>query len=202
MIPSSDINAPISKYKNNYLEYMSVGLSAHTNQHLHILTEEGIKVGDVYMDGDNNIGKCTEAEDGYPTRGIFAGSYYNENSDHPQKLIASTDKCLGLSSLSREFIKEYIDAYNAKSPIQECIVEMEEYESFFMLSSAPGDKSRQEFSLRPKINKNKEISIRRAEETWDDIFEKFNTQASGKTFPTVSDLSDWLEKNYNIPTKK
>lgn len=75
-------------------------------QHLYQLSDEGIQDGDwIIIPNSRNIPHYVDGE-------ISLASMFLETW---KKIIASTDKSLGLPIISDEFIQEYIDNYNNPS---------------------------------------------------------------------------------------
>lgn len=87
----------------------------HIFKHLYILSDDKIKIGDWYNDGDV----------------IHSKSKYNDalvdGSKTARKIIASTDKSLNLDNIPEWFIKKFVDSYNDKNIIENVSVEFGEW---------------------------------------------------------------------------
>ena len=102
-------------------------------QHLYILSDEKIKVGDWVLV------QCSEIEvthirkvTGYDKEQFLFDNNNQIYMDYCTKIIATTDNSLGLPKLSKEFIETYILSYNMGSmnTITEIMVEYEEIISY------------------------------------------------------------------------
>ena len=102
-------------------------------QHLYILSDEKIKVGDWVLV------QCSEIEvthirkvTGYDKEQLLFDNNNHIYMDYCTKIIATTDKTLGLAEISKEFIETYILSYNMGSmnTITEIMVEYEEIISY------------------------------------------------------------------------
>lgn len=90
-----------------------------SNQHLYFTTDEEIKEGDYFLDDDrlskhsNNgepnyiVRKCHSIKNGW----IFFDTIESEgcNPDWSKKIVASTDKSLGLPQPSEAFVEKYVE---------------------------------------------------------------------------------------------
>ena len=141
MLPTNE-KAPIAKY-NRTLYDTSKGkdYSDFVYQHLYITSNEELKECDWVTGATGSIIQCM-----HPEMVVHRDI---------KKIIATTDKSLGLSSPSPEFVQAYIKAYNAGESITDVMVEYEEYAvgNYGMSDGEP------DIDIRLKVDKNNCITI-------------------------------------------
>jgi hypothetical protein len=166
--------------------------STVTKQHLYILggVEDGeIKESDWFLDGIT-LHQCNK---------IYMGLYYSDyghNKLHCKKVIATTDKSLGLPQPSESFIEAFIKSYNNGSPLVDVMIEYEDYLTEELALQG-------KFSnYRLKTDKQNIISITRIKDSWtrEEVGQLFHDFV--KAFPLhrgvqimTSDINSWLEHN-------
>lgn len=121
--------------------------------HIYIVSDEEIKECDwCFNSYDNRIWKYKSSPCPLP----FWGNKYTLI-----KIIASTDKSLGLPQLSQEFLEAYVKAYNEGKPLTEVIVEY--HEGYWKdLDSEEDDW----VDGHPMVNSDNTISIRIIKYNW------------------------------------
>jgi hypothetical protein len=107
-------NTWIGTCSNVELDNIAVNQGDVVPQHLYIISDEEIKVGDWCIDKNNCIYK-------QETDKIFQ-TFTNSN-----KIITTTDKSLELPEPSPEFIDKFIREYNKGNVIEEVMVEYDAY---------------------------------------------------------------------------
>lgn len=120
------------------------------NQHLYITSDEEIKEGDIYF--SILISKVYTAP-----KGFIKSKINNPKTEY--KVIASTDKSLGLPQPSQSFIEKYISEYNKVNIIKEVMVEY----NMLIAHDNQGNKLI-EYDL--KISKDNTITISRVKDSW------------------------------------
>ena len=151
------------KHKPNILSYTNVGGKVHLTdvyipQHLYILSDEEIKEGDWCL---------------LNTRIVVRYFKPSVKSRSFKKIIASTDKSLGLPEPSTNFIKKYIEEYNEGDVIENVLVEYDEYykDEFVALEDRHlkeyyGEQGFVHFTYRLKVNSDNVITIKKAKDTY------------------------------------
>jgi len=96
---------------------LNIKPKGYDQQHLYVIDDSTINVGDwfiCFVDGNiiKGIHKCVKHQT-YPANYL----------DDCKKIIASTDKSLGLRNLSFDFLITYITYYNCKQQIIDIIIE-------------------------------------------------------------------------------
>lgn len=102
------------KKKHKIISLFSQDETGFKWSHLYILSEDEIKTGDFYIDTEiynSGIEMCVSERD------AMASLLCKEVA--PMKIIATTDKSLGLPLIPQSFVKQY-----AKHPVKEVMVEM------------------------------------------------------------------------------
>jgi hypothetical protein len=134
MLPHNNINTTITKYLgSNLLSLNNDILASHTNQHLHVISDDIIKEGDWYLEPgvDLRPTKCEKlSELTKEDRKIIATtdkSLQFHTDYHGEVTIDETKKCYGYSlpQPSLQFIKKYIEFYNRGEIITDVLVEYE-----------------------------------------------------------------------------
>ncbi len=135
-------------------------------QHLYFLSDDKIKEGDSYI----NI-ECNSI---FSSADKLAIKVINFNKAIYKKIIASTDKSLGLPEPSKEWIEYFVSEYNKGNIITEVMVEYESFHgintSIAEISAVSGDneknwKGRGDLrDYRLKVNPDNTINIKPVEE--------------------------------------
>ena len=158
------------------------------NQHLYIASNEAATTGEWCYSIRGFVGKFGE----------FENSYSNEC----RLLTASTDKSLGLPEPYPEFIQAYIEAYNSGNKIEKVLVEVEMTREYgqtvkninFNPTVIPFCTDAAKLKLKDNT-----ITIKKKEETWDDIFEEYKCS---KYQWGIDGINLFLINNYNPPIRK
>lgn len=109
-------NRLLLMYSEGY-SYAKVQEHNQEPQHLYILSNNEIKEGDFFMSTFLS----------YPLHNVKEGYAEYPDTNNCKKIIATTDKTLGLPQIPKEFIEAYILSYNMGSmnTITEIMVEYE-----------------------------------------------------------------------------
>lgn len=194
----SEKQANIFRYQDGILQYqpaLQYGFS-QTPQHLYFLSNDEIKEGwEGYAYKQNIVGKIFK-------HFFTKNTWYND----AKKIIASTDKSLGLAEPTKEWIEYFVSEYNKGNIITEVMVE---YEIIYIPCSCSKadhfdecDKDCKEskiLTLRTKPDNT--IIISAVEETWDDIYDKLIDWFKRNEIEPNSILTiQWLkDNNYQVP---
>lgn len=188
------------KYKKGY--YTQEYLKSIDGQafHLYIITDEEIKEGDWFYDGESVL-QCSRVTDVIiDTQGQWS------NIKTSRKIIATTDKSLTtdnrtfifaqserrhLSQPSESFIQRFIEEYNKGNVITDVMVEYAEHRS------KQGDYEGEYLKINPKDNT---ITIRKVKDTWtrEEVIELVNNwrKTSGENNILTKDtFNKWIAKN-------
>lgn len=177
----------------NYRDIPYIKTNTWQPQNLYFLSDDEIKEGDWYIIEDKELAKATSA-----------GDIIRQFKDC-KKIIASTDKSLGLPQPSKEWIEYFVSEYNKGNIITEVMVE---YEIFYYNCSCSKsdhfdecDKDCKESILSEiKVNSDNTINIKSVEETWRDFV---NKMAKHFGFESNNDITEeqikWAEENYQVP---
>lgn len=163
-------------------------------QHLYILSDEKIKVGDCYLDECNTPRRC-----------FIDDSRYWAVRESYKKIIATSNKSLNLPDPSPEFIEEFIREYNKGNVIKEVMVEYDAYNR-----STTWEYDEPEI-IELKVDKNNYITITREKDSWsrEEVIEFVYKvlKAAGKeikaemvdisTHPHIifTGVDEWIEEN-------
>lgn len=146
MLPTNDKKAPILSYLNDKsLQYFTNEYWSNpdlTKRHIYILSDEEIKVGDW----------CYSA-----LLSIFQYLNNSEPTTNCYKIIATTDKSLGLPEPPPGFPSVFVREYNKGNVIENVMVEYEYNKLYPMV---------QNNNIQLKINKNNYITITKVEDSW------------------------------------
>jgi hypothetical protein len=127
-----------------------------------------------------------------------------------RKIISTTDKSISAGQdrflegymvntfpqPSLEFILIYVDAFNSGKPIVNILVE---YKSLLHKGEIIDDSYPKDFPTHTlKISKEDTITIKKLEETWEDIWKAF--KATGEQWD--KEFYSWVTKYYDPPTLK
>lgn len=158
-------------------------------QHLYFLSDEEIKEGDIIMNNlDFLVGKCIK-------RLVKSEIETKEYS----KIIATTDKSLGLPEPSKEFIEIYVKAYNEGKPITEVLVEYE-YIAGGRTAAGP-DVYKKGFGYQLKVKSDNTITIKKVKDSCsrkevEELFWKAHQEGIIEiTTYTKENFTKWLEQN-------
>jgi hypothetical protein len=151
-------------------------------QHLYFTSDEVLKTDEwCYHKASKEIVR-------YPKSG------FPEN--HAKKVVASTDKSLGLPEPSKEFIEAYVKAYNEGKAITNVLVEYLDTWTKQLREVYPESKELYHPTLMVKSDNT--ITIRKTKESWsreevESLFTKFykevDVDLSGESF------KNWIEQN-------
>lgn len=140
--------------------------NSYTPQHLYIVSDEPIKVGDWVLKPDGTIIQMTHNN---------IVSYLDSQSTATKKIIATTDKYLELPynggrheflpHPSQSFIEKYVEEYNKGNIITEVMVEYEKVIPNPQTISKEFDFDDIVFNLKVNIKDNT-ITIRRVKDSW------------------------------------
>lgn len=101
----------------------------YIDQHLYFTSDEEIKEGDWFI-CNQAAQQCIEVRknNDYPYKIInkFNGEIQYESKHWKSKIIATTDKSIGLPEPSKEFLDVYIKAYNEGKKIKEVLIQCNE----------------------------------------------------------------------------
>lgn len=170
------------------------------NQHLYILSDEEIKEGDWgigHAKGINGIGT-----------GYYVFKHDNSNiakvnalAEGSKKIIATTDKSLGLASPSTSFIEKFVEEYNKDNVITDVMVEYEELaravgKPLEKLDSGVDDFDKKIIGHKLKINpKDNTITIKKVKDSWSreeviDLLTRYNKRCQAPMVDTK-----WISEN-------
>lgn len=150
-----------------------------TYQHLYITSDEEIKEGDwcYKQDVQGKVFKWVST----------SNTWYKD----AKKIIASTDKSLGLPSPSDGFVVKFITRYNDGNPITEVMVE---YEEIGRMKSGGIETS---ISQQLKVDKNNCITITAVKESWtrEEVIAIHKANCERLTNSYLSSDIEWIEQN-------
>lgn len=178
------------QYSKDFSYGSSITDNSQSPQHLYFLSDDEIKEDDVKSTDwfinlkDNSLFQVLDDE-----------MIVIKNV---KKIITSTDKSLGLSEPSKEWIEYYISEYNKGNIITEVMVE---YENDIEQNHKDLDKRRTIYDSLPdnyrlKVNPDSTINIKPVEDTWDDI--NYEYENFRYIHPQISFI-EWLKENYQVP---
>lgn len=178
------LNYPHSMFiATNNMRPNSLIADYYKSQHLYITSDKEIKEGDWCIQNDNYLCKITCNQD--------------RTQQGLKKIIATTDKSLGLPTVSDGFIKKFIERYNAGNPITEVMVEYEEYPitTYGMSDGEP------ETDTRLKVDKDNCITIKAVKESWTReevstiIHNICGTMYKANTLYAPHTVQKWIDQN-------
>lgn len=166
------------------------------NQHLYILSNDKMSVGDWFLEGDGDNIKPRQIN----TIALLEDLYDYEKE---RKIIATTNEELLLPRIPQDFIEDFIICYNNWNPIEEAFVEYEQY-----ISSNPVWDPNNPYSnviVRELVNpKYKTISISKIKKRWNReevecLFDKFieDTRTNSTFFNKYGDMPGGMPALYN-----
>lgn len=143
LVPHNGIHTIITKYLPGTLSLNNDILAPHTNQHLYVVTDDKLQVGDFIYNKLSGIGKYIKNEDF--NSGIVViydkqGFEVAEDVKNVSKILATTDSSLQIPFVtpgneeldiyeytilpqpSEQFLDKYIKAYNEGSIISDVLV--------------------------------------------------------------------------------
>lgn len=194
LVRTDDASASFCIYTaSGKLAYESLELAYHSNFHMHILSEELILAGDYFM-RDEEIHKAlkvygdeVEFETGVASVYCGANTFWPRKSC--RKIVASSDKNLGLPMPGYKFIEEFIYEYNlGKNKISNVLLERNEgvckCDSFEQISNCcysfgedciKPNPNNDFYGLMTKINEDNTINIQIVKEIFlrEDILKLF-----------------------------
>lgn len=168
MLPTTSISQVILTSSKDLLYFVKNNKSKYVNyhnQHLYILSDEEIKEGDWYYNYDYNyIKQCLEMDKELIKNALFyeLGSTVFDYSKDCKKIIASTDKSLGLLEIEQDFIKEYCE----KGGIDEVMVDFDNICKDEIQKKVCYN-CKEDCNLVPKISPNNTITITPVKDSWD-----------------------------------
>lgn len=160
-----------------------------TPQHLYFLSDEKIEKGDwVY----NPIYKTVYQ--------------WIENADvrfdkiNAKKIIATTNKSLGLPGPSKGFLEVYVDAYNEGKKIEEVLVEMEDFGEEDWVGDDYTGEPIWRHDWRIKVKPDNTITIKKVKDSWSkeeiiELFHKYKIDHDGEGCYYKDTLNRWIEQN-------
>lgn len=216
MVETND-NTIIKKNLSDKLLFKNFIATATQNQHLHIVSDDEIKEGDlVFCNLRVQIVDTLDIENNTVN---FVNPIYNGYISACKKIIATTDKSLthfaphmdcnglgcddclkhSLPEPSPQFIQKFIDEYNKGNIIKEVNVD-------FIFNTTNEDWSKTPVQLdgyyTPKIDKNNFITITKIKESWDrlEMIEKLKSfahefVANTDTAYKQAEIDKWIEEN-------
>ena len=194
-------------------------------QHLYFISNEEIKMGDWcicsdYRNSYQKLGKVSHV--GSP--GNFKNTIQiggntdlhigRENLTYCKKIIATTDKSLGLPQPSKEFIEAYVKAYNEGNIITEAMVEYEpDYsknckiaveDCHKYMQNSVNCKGCSQAEIKLNVKSDNTISIRKVKDSWNreevikllnDFGEHVAFEVSGRNYSMIGELNKWIKEN-------
>ncbi len=203
MLPTNEKASTIWKTTSGQLIHTHVSgeyKEKYQPQHLYILSDEEIKIGDWgigHAKGINGIGT-----------GYYVFKHDNSNiakvnalAEGSKKIIATTDKSLGLASPSTSFIEKFVEEYNKDNVITDVMVEYEELaravgKPLEKLDSGVDDFDKKIIGHKLKINpKDNTITIKKVKDSWSreeviDLLTRYNKRCQAPMVDTK-----WISEN-------
>lgn len=144
----------LGRCNNVEMDNISVERGRVIPQHLYITSDEEIKEGDWCYTGKNEVQQVLEISNKH------GHLIFNKETllfIDCEKIIASTDKSLGLPEPSQGFIEKYVSEYNKGNVIEDVLIEYKywDHESY-------GD-----WFWKPKVSKDNTITIKKVKDSWD-----------------------------------
>lgn len=171
-------------------------------QHLYILSDEEIKVGDWFYTVNSGLAYCDKLTD----TAVISNKKGLFNPGACKKIIAATDRKLGLEDEngkyipylnlipqpSKSFIEKFVEEYNKGNIITEVMVEYEEAYGYHI--DIPANEREYKLKINPKDNT---ITIRKVKDSWNNeelrslLVEAYSM---GRTDKLIGDFNRWIEK--------
>lgn len=161
-------------------------------QHLYITSDEEIKENSLVLLPDKTIHRMNASD---------MISYLDSGSKATKLIIASTKAFMSLPYISREFIENYIKAYNTSNVIKEVEVEYE----VLVRTDAPFNRHRslnENTKIKLKVNPDNTINIKQIKYSWNrsEVVELLikamiyaNQYHEDECYE--EDINDWIEEN-------
>jgi len=169
-------------------EFNKEGNFRHRPFHLYILSNESIKDGDIIFSSlSQKVFKYIK-NDTLIKKGIYF------------KILASTDKSLGVPLIHLKFVKEYTDSYNTlKRPTEVTI----QYQNNLHWGEIMDDSYPENFFKEELYINNNEVNISLFKDiTWRDIQREYSAIQNTILPQYRVSFVDWLDQKYNVPTSK
>lgn len=202
MLPTNEKATIIGKYKDvdKLVFNTPKDIPRGEQKHLYIISDEEIKEGDWgigHAKGINGIGT-----------GYYVFKHDNSNiakvnalAEGSKKIIATTDKSLGLASPSTSFIEKFVEEYNKDNVITDVMVEYEELaravgKPLEKLDSGVDDFDKKIIGHKLKINpKDNTITIKKVKDSWSreeviDLLTRYNKRCQAPMVDTK-----WISEN-------
>lgn len=201
MLSTNDKAAPILSYLDDkgliYFPQDEWNNKDLTKRHLYITSDEEIKEGDWFLSMFSNH--------------ILYNVKSDNNDDYPnvsgyKKIIATTNKSLGLPEPSIGFIKKFIERYNAGNPITEVTVDYEEdyiaacnipASECLIKQSINGDCEGCKYcAVNLKVDKNNCITITAVKDSWtkEEVI-AFAKKYADRAQAIIKPGDEWIEQN-------
>lgn len=207
MLPTKDMTNLQLGLEGGYLYLNNTGYIDERTayQHIHIVVIERLVVGDkvVFNDGVWTVIQSPEHEKNSDiTYLIFNnGNMIGVHKDNLMKIIATTDKSLiigvpqfikgYLPQPSKTFIKEYVETYNANTPIVDVMVEYEQYDGTTSITKDWGGKL--------KVCSQNQITITKTKDSWsrEEVIRLCNKAwlKTPNTSNMLEEFNNWVEQN-------
>jgi hypothetical protein len=167
-------------------------------QHLYFLSNEEIKGGDwCVINYEFDSTRHADKVKSITPKGMFltTESNYELMANRCKKIISSTNEKLNLPTPSKEWIDQYIKAYNTGNPIEEVMIENE---NVYKAVKTDISETRTSFVII-KVNEANEITIKSIKDSWnreevDKILEEYRVY-TWKEGCTQMELENWKSKN-------
>ncbi len=189
MLPTNECTKAemlVIRYKDDKLIKHTDAIHWHgINQHLYLLSNEKIKEGDWYI--NNSV--IFRADDKFDE-----GNNPNQNKNN-KKIIATTDKSLGLPEPSPQFIEEYIEEWNKGNKIIKVMVDY-----VLDINSYKGSACLKDCYIL-KVDKNNYITITKVKDSWNKeevielCFHAYNLRSTDKQVRSTKEMNEWIEQN-------
>lgn len=214
-------NGSIVKYNGN-LEIVYNNLYKHEDyipQHLHIISDDKIKDGDLVYNNLSGIGRFLHKGEFDETDAIV--KYNSEKEEvsedfkYIKKIIATTDKSLNayrreddsltyIPQPSQQFIEQYIESYNKGEVVNDVLVEYNCVTStrtgILDLSKTPSwtqtsDSECIESML--KINQDNNINIKPFKNSWsrEEVEELVYSAMKSRNYTSINEFRNWIKEN-------
>ena len=180
-----------------------------TPQHLYFTSNEEIKEGDWCYHPELSQEYSIVTKEGiktglHPTQGVFRWkSTTNPWYKKAKKIIATTDKSLGLPEPSKRFLEVYVDAYNEGKKIEEVLVEMEDFGEEDWAGDDYTGEPIWRHDWRVKVKSDNTITIKKVKDSWNreeviELLNKLVYDIAGNSYILDVNLKVkewWLEQN-------
>ena len=173
----------------------------YKSQHLYITSDEAIGENDWFIDTKTNkLHKCKQVNgdkiitDELDLHEPLGDCYYYFKKTESKKIISTTDKSLGLPTVSDGFVKKFIERYNTGNLINDVMVEYEEWPELERITGT-NTSFRTVVKKMLKVDKNNCITITSVKDTWtrEEVIslcrDCFENSCKYSTF------NEWIEQN-------